>query len=137
MVAVEVVELDSALEAGANFVGVVLEAFEGPHLALVDDFAAAAQTGGSVAVDFALCDEAARHKPLGERKHLANFRRAGLRFFEIGVEQVGHHLPDLIAHLVNNLVGLDPHAVVLRQRRHAIFKFGVESNDHRARGTGH
>ena len=45
LVAVEVVELDAALEAGADLVGVVLEALERRNLALVDDLLAAAQRG--------------------------------------------------------------------------------------------
>src|SRR5476649_1536368 len=42
-VTVEIVQLDAALEAGADFVGVVLEALERGNLALVHHFLAAAE----------------------------------------------------------------------------------------------
>src|SRR5580698_9980483 len=54
LVAVEVVQLDAALEARADFVRVVLEALERADLALVHDLAAAPQACGCVAVDLAL-----------------------------------------------------------------------------------
>src|SRR6476619_5787861 len=62
LVAVEFIELDAALEAGAHFVRVVLEALERANLSFVHDFLAAAQARGGIAIDFALRDEAAGDK---------------------------------------------------------------------------
>src|SRR5580700_4179671 len=84
LVAVEIVELDPALKAGANFAGVVLEAFERADLALVNGFLAAAKTGGGVAIDLALGDKAAGDEAFRERKRGADFRGAGFGFLEVG-----------------------------------------------------
>src|SRR5580658_1370593 len=72
LVAVEVVELDAALEAGANLVRIVLEALERPDLALVHDLAAAAQPSGRVPVDLSLGDQAPGHEALGQRERRAH-----------------------------------------------------------------
>src|SRR6185503_5370528 len=79
LVAVEVIELDAALQPRADFVGIILEAFERGDLALVHDLAAAPQPRRGVAVDLALGDEAAGDETLGEREDLADFGRPGLR----------------------------------------------------------
>src|SRR6478736_4401178 len=92
LVAVKAVEADTALEAGAHLVGVVLEATQGAHLALEDRFLAAADACGGIAGDLALGDQAAGDKTLGDREDLAHLGPAELVFLEIGVEQVGHHL---------------------------------------------
>src|SRR5688572_3717404 len=85
LVAVEIIKLDAALEAGADFVGVVLEALERGDLSFVYDLLPATKAGGNVAIDLSLGDETAGHKTLGQREYLADFRLAGFRFLEIRI----------------------------------------------------
>src|SRR5690349_17616091 len=91
LVTVEAVETDTALEAGAHLVGVVLEATQRADLALVVDFLAATDAGRDATVDLALGDEAARDETLGDGEHLAHLGAAELVLLEVRVEQVGHH----------------------------------------------
>src|SRR4249920_2236231 len=86
LVAVVAVEADTALEAGAHLVGVVLEATQRADLALEDGFLAAADAGGDAAVDLALGDKAARDETLGDREDLAHLGAAELVFLEVGIE---------------------------------------------------
>ena len=66
-------------------------------LALVHDLAAAPQAGRGAAGDLALGDEAARDEALGEREDRPHLGRAELDLLDVGLEQVGHHLADLVA----------------------------------------
>src|SRR5579863_6051621 len=84
LVAVEVVELDAALQPGPDLVGVVLEALEGGHLALVHDLAPAPQAGRGAAGDLALGDEAAGDEALGQREDGPDLGRPELDFLDVG-----------------------------------------------------
>src|ERR1051325_3407257 len=88
LIAVEIVELDAALEAGADFVGVVLEALERGDFSFVHDLAAATQPRGGAASDLAFGDEAAGNKTFRERENLPHFGRAGLRFLDVRIEEI-------------------------------------------------
>src|SRR5271157_198926 len=83
LVGVDVAELDAALEAGPDFVGVVLEALERRDPALVDDLLASPEAGRGVPVDLSLGDEAARDEALGQREHRPDFRGAELHFLQL------------------------------------------------------
>src|SRR5271157_5032663 len=137
LVAVEIVQLDAALEAGAHLVCVVLEALERRNLALVHDLAGPAQAGRGSAVDLALGDEAAGHKALGERERRAHLGGTELDLLDVGIEQVRHHLAHLVPELVDDLEGLDAHAVVLGERGDAVLQLGAETQDDSARRRRH
>src|SRR5271170_3489600 len=137
LVSVEIVQLDAALEAGANLVRVILEPLERPHLALVHDLAAPAQPGRRAAVDLALRDEAAGDEALRERERGADLGGPELDLLDVGIEQVSHHLARLVAELVDDPEGLDAHAVVLGERSDAVLELRVEAEDRGARRGGH
>ena len=65
LVAVEFIELDTALQTGAHFVRVVLEALERADLALVHHFLAATQASRGVAIDFAFGAYSVRSAAIG------------------------------------------------------------------------
>src|SRR5689334_3649808 len=78
LVVVETVEADTALEAGAHFVRVVLETAQRADLALEERVLAAADAGGDAAVDLAFGDETAGHEAAGHGEYLADIRNAEL-----------------------------------------------------------
>ena len=84
------------------------------------DLAAPAQPRSRAAVHLSLGDEASRDEALGERERGAHLGGAQLDLLDVRVEQVRHHLAHPVAELVDDLEGLDAHAVVLGERRDAV-----------------
>src|SRR5262249_46499880 len=110
------VELDTALEAGAHFLGVVFHTPEAGEFAGPDRLAVADQPAGPGALDQAVADETA-----GDRADLRDLerlphRRVALDDFLLDrLEHAFERLADLIDHVVDDLVGADIHAALFGQ----------------------
>src|SRR6266853_1568314 len=131
---VEVGDARTALKAGADFVGVVLEPAQRTDAPGIDHDAFAQHTDLGVALEYAIQHVTARDRAdTLDAECIAHFGTAQMRFLEDGIEQSGHGLFDLVGDFVDDRVRANLDAFALRQIGGLAVRADVKCDDDRAR----
>src|SRR6478672_5478341 len=129
---IEVLEVNTALHAVADFAGIVLKTPERTDLAFVNLHAIAHQANIGIALDDAVQHIAAGDGAcLGYAERIANFRAALVGFLDDGLKQAQHGFLDLVLQLVNDRVQADIDFFHVRQLLRFALRTDIEADNHR------
>src|SRR4030095_3908008 len=125
----EIAELDTAFQARADFLHVVLETAERGKSAIINRLTLADYSGASGPSDSPIGHQTAGHDTFAQLEDLFHFGVSDDGFAEFRLEHSRHRVFDLVDQFVNDAVKLDLNAFPFRGRHRDIFNLSVESDD--------
>src|SRR5215471_18405709 len=126
----EVAQLDSTFQTGTDFFHVVLETAQRRKAAVVNRLALSQNASACRPSNPAIGHETTSDDASAQLENLFHLCVSNHRFAQLGFQQTGHGVFDLIEQLINNAVKLDLHAFAFRSRDRHGFNFHVKTDDY-------
>src|SRR5262249_49202594 len=127
---VEISKAHAALKALRNFLDIVLEAFQSLQLAFEDDLSLALDAHDRIALNLAVYYIGpANYEVLADLEELAYLRRANLHFLLERLDQALNCLLEVVGYLIDDAVGTNVDAGLLRHLGGVLIGFAVEADD--------
>src|SRR5215471_2371935 len=132
----KIAQLDSAFEAGTDFLYVVLETAQRRNPAVINRLALSQDASARSARDAAIGHEATSDNASAQLENLFHLRVSDYGFTQLRFEQTGHGIFDLIEQLIDKAVKLSLHSFPFRGRDCHAFNLNVKTDHHRVRRAG-